>query len=180
MLNVLCPAIWICISIESIHNDSRQLECSTGIKKRLLSWCLEALSGCRSVGGRKFDEMSTLSLMINDQCSRQFNCFTKSLFWGGFLHATLALEELMWQVESFHQKVYLCVIQVSDRTFSLNHNQVSAWGQSGLGTSSQEWVRGGGCHLPAPDWHRSPAGDQSHSRRENDPEQIGFIEHVWQ
>ena len=125
------------------------------------------------------DEMSTLSLMINDQCSSQFHCFTKSLFWGGFLHATLALEELMWQVESFHQKVYLCVIQVSDRTFSLNHNQVSAWGQSGLGTSSQEWVRGG-CHLPAPDWHRSPAGDQVDSRRENDPEQIGFMEHVWQ
>ena len=42
------------------------------------------------------DEMSTLSLMINDQRSSQFHCFTKSLFWGGFFvqgifHATLAL-----------------------------------------------------------------------------------------
>ena len=99
-------------------------------------------------------------------CSGDFSCYAST-------------GELMWQVESFQQKVYLRVIQVSDKTFSLNHNQVSAWGQSGLGTSSQEWVRGG-CHLPAPDWHRSPAGDQIHGRRENDPEQIGFMEHVWQ
>ena len=131
------------------------------------------------------DEMSTLSLMINDQCSSQFHFFTKSLFWGGFLvQGTLKYKAIGIGVDvtggKFHQKVYLRVIQVSDRTFSLNHNQVSAWGQSGLGTSSQEWVRGGGCHLPAPDWHRSPAGDQIHGRRENDPEQIGFMEHVWQ
>ena len=109
MLNILYPAIWICISIESIHNDSRQLECSTGKKKRLLSWCLDALSGCRSVGGRKFDEMSTLSLMINDQCSSQFHCFTKSLFWGGFLvqwifHATLALGSWCDRWKVFNRK----------------------------------------------------------------------------